>query len=109
MSDASQAEGRRSRTFERLDALLWALVGAAIIWGASSITALSEQAAAQNQQILYLTEMVSDLRAELRARSADRYTASDAIRDLAPIRRDLADHEERLRVLEGIDRGRSGP
>ena len=100
MSDATNQPGR-SRTFERIDALLWALVGAAIIWGASSITSLSEKAAAQSQQILYLAETITDLRTELRALTANRYTAGDAARDLAPIRQIVRDHEERLRALEG--------
>ena len=104
MADTSQPDVRRSRTFERIDALLWALVGAAIIWGASSITSLSEKAAAQSQQLLYLAETITELRAELRALTADRYTASDSARDLAPLRRELADHETRLRALESLQR-----
>lgn len=73
----------------------------ALLWDMRQVMSDQErELAVANAQLVQVNERIEDFRAFM----ADRYTASQADRDLTPIRRELSDHEARIRALEADGR-----
>ena len=88
---------RGSTSSERVfDHVLRGVTLAAIIGGAVTLTNLSTEVAVLGTQISAVQERIADMRAS----SADGYTATEARRDLQPLLESIADHEARVRLLE---------
>ena len=96
MTDQVQ-NGRGSTPMERwFDHIVRAITVAAIIGGTAMLLDMRGTQQIILERIGNNTERISDLR----GLAADRYTNTDALRDLSSIREELRDHETRLRALE---------
>jgi TolA-binding protein len=88
---------RGSSQVERwFDHVVRGLTVIAIVAGFTAVTGMRTQLAVMSTQMQSMNERINDMRAN----SSDRYTASEARRELTPIIDRIADHEGRLRVLE---------
>jgi hypothetical protein len=74
-----------------------------IIGGYAAITGLKTDTAVLGTQLDALTDRLDDFR----ALSGDRYTATQAIRDIKPLVDRVSDHEARLRQLEHLNNGKN--
>ena len=91
--------GERGQTgFERsLQHVLQALTVAAIVGGAVLLSEVRTSTAIIETKVIEVERQII----KIEVLTADRYTATQAARDAIVIRRNMDDHEKRIRTLEG--------
>lgn len=92
---------RRGSIFERhAQTGLSVIVTMLVAWMGSSLIDLGKEQAKANVQLTQVVKDVSSLQVQTQMSNNDRYTATDARRDLATIRDQLAKLEERFERRE---------
>ncbi len=90
-------ERRRGSLFERhAQTVLSGIATLLVVWVGSSVIDLGKEQAKANVQLTQVVKDVGSLQTQMQIAGSDKYTATDARRDLVAIRDQLAKLEERL-------------